>query len=49
MKATFRRSGLERAEYTTGVSGCGKRTLYVVICPDNGSGCFAGGARNDVR
>jgi len=46
---TFRYSGPERAEYTIGVSGCGKRVLYVVICPDNGSGCFAGGARNDVR
>jgi len=46
---TFRFSGPERAEYTIGVSGCGKRVLYVVICPDNGSGCFAGGARNDVR
>ncbi|HMN76137.1 MAG TPA: hypothetical protein PKC97_08730 [Burkholderiaceae bacterium] len=46
---TFRYTGPERAEYTIGVSGCGKRVLYVVICPDNGSGCFAGGARNDVR
>jgi hypothetical protein len=46
---TFRYSGPQRAEYTIGVSGCGKRVLYVVICPDNGSGCFAGGARNDVR
>lgn len=46
---TFRYSGPERAEYTIGVAGCGKRVLYVVICPDNGSGCFAGGARNDVR
>ena len=43
------RVGIERAEYTIGASGCGKRVLYVVICPDNGSGCFAGGARNDVR
>lgn len=40
------RLGYERAEYTVGVSGCGKRATYVVICPDNGSGsCFAGGAR----
>ena len=46
---TFRFSGPERAEYTIGVAGCGKRVMYVVICPDNGSGCFAGGARNDVR
>ena len=46
---TFRFSGPERAEYTIGVAGCGKRVMYVVICPDNGSGCFAGGARSDVR
>ena len=46
---TFRYTGPQRAEYTIGVSGCGKRTIYVVICPDNGSGCFAGGARNELR
>lgn len=40
------RFGYERAEYTIGVSGCGKRATYVVICPDNGTGsCFAGGSR----
>ena len=33
--------GLQRAEYTIGVSGCGKRTTSVVICPDGGEGCFA--------
>jgi len=43
-------SGPDRAEYTIGVSGCGQRATYVVICPDNGSGsCFAGGARNVIR
>ena len=44
---TFRYQGVTRAEYTVGVAGCAKRTTYVVICPDNGSGssCFAGGAR----
>jgi hypothetical protein len=47
---TFRYSGPERAEYTIGVSGCGQRGTYVVICPDNGSmSCFAGGARNVIR
>ena len=33
--------GLQRAEYTIGVSGCGQRTTSVVICPDGGEGCFA--------
>jgi hypothetical protein len=43
--------GIDRAEYTVGVSGCGKRATYVVMCPDNGSssGCFAAGGRTDVR
>ena len=42
------RWGYERAEYTVGVSGCGKRNSYVVICPDNGSkSCFAGASRED--
>ena len=44
---TFRYQGVTRAEYNIGVAGCAKRTAYVVICPDNGSGssCFAGGSR----
>ncbi len=35
--------GIQRAEYTIGVSGCGKRTTFVVICPEGGEGCFATG------
>jgi hypothetical protein len=32
----------DRAVYTIGVSGCGKRATYVVVCPDDGSrNCFA--------
>lgn len=43
------RFGYERAEYTVGVSGCDKRSSYVVICPDNGSkSCFAGASRIDT-
>jgi hypothetical protein len=42
------RFGYERAEYTVGVTGCGKRFSYVVICPDNGGkSCFAGASRVD--
>jgi len=40
--------GTERAEYTIGVSGCGKKTEYIVICPETGTGCVAGGARNNA-
>ena len=47
---TFRYSGPDRAEYTIGVSGCGQRATYIVICPDNGSNsCYAGGSRNVIR
>jgi len=43
------RFGYERAEYTVGVTGCGKRSSYVVICPDNGGkSCFAGASRTDA-
>ncbi len=33
--------GVERAEYTIGIAGCGKRQELVVLCPEGGSGCFA--------
>ena len=36
-------NGIQRAEYTIGVRGCGKRTTFVVICPQYGDGCFAAG------
>lgn len=36
-------NGIQRAEYTVGVSGCGQRTTFVVICPQGGDGCFAAG------
>jgi hypothetical protein len=35
--------GIDRAEYTIGVSGCGGRKTFVVICPEGGDGCFAAG------
>ncbi len=31
--------------YTVGVEGCGQRQTIVVLCPQDGSGCFAGGER----
>ena len=39
------RFGVERAEYTVGVEGCGQKQTIVVVCPQDGSGCFAGGPR----
>ncbi len=41
--------GLQRAEFTVGVSGCGKRTTFVVVCPDEGDGCFAAGPGRFMR
>ena len=39
----------ERAEYTVGVSGCGKRAPYLVVCAQEGPGCGAGGAPNETQ
>jgi hypothetical protein len=33
--------GVQRLEYTVGVTGCGKRRTYIVVCPQGGAGCFA--------
>jgi hypothetical protein len=34
-------SGLQRAEYTVGVEGCGQRHTYVVMCQVGTDTCFA--------
>jgi hypothetical protein len=31
--------GLERAEFTIGVSGCDKKAAYIVVCPDKTDTC----------
>ena len=41
--------GIQRAEFTVGVACCGKRTTFVVICPDEGDGCFATGPGRFMR
>jgi hypothetical protein len=41
--------GVARAEYTIGVSGCGKRATFVVVCPEGGDGCFAAGPGSFIR
>ena len=40
---TFRFSPPQRAEYTIGVSGCGKKETQLVICSDGGGGCMSAG------
>lgn len=37
--------GIERAEYTVGVEGCGLRKTYIVVCQLGSSACFAVAAR----
>jgi hypothetical protein len=34
-------SGVELAEYTVGVQGCGRRMTQVVACAVDGTGCFS--------
>jgi hypothetical protein len=36
-------NGIQRAEFTVGVSGCDRRKSYIVVCPEGGNGCFAAG------
>jgi hypothetical protein len=36
-------NGIERAEYTIGVAGCGKRAVYVSVCQIGSVACFAAG------
>ena len=37
--------GLEHAEYTIGVSGCGRRTVYISVCQVGTMACFAASGR----
>ena len=37
--------GMERAEYTVGVSGCGLQRTYIVICQVGSPACFAAAGR----
>jgi hypothetical protein len=38
--------GVQRFEYTIGVTGCGQRRTYIVVCPQGtGGGCFAAAGR----
>lgn len=38
-------NGLERAEYTVGVEGCGQRRTYIVVCQLGSQACFAAAGR----
>jgi hypothetical protein len=40
--------GTERAEYTVGVEGCGKKASYIVVCPETASGCLAAASKTNA-
>ena len=40
--------GLERAEYTIGVSGCGRRETYIAVCQLGSPSCLAISPRVNV-
>jgi hypothetical protein len=41
-------NGIERAEYTVGVEGCGQKSTYVVVCQVNSVSCFAVSGHNNA-
>jgi len=41
-------NGIERAEYTVGVAGCGKRLTYVAVCQIGSPSCLAVASRGDA-
>ena len=43
--AAMRFGAVERAEFTIGAAGCGKRQTLVVVCADGSDGCFAAEGR----
>ena len=49
LQGPFIGAGIQRAEYTVGVAGCGVRKTFVVICPEEGDGCFAAGPGRFIR
>jgi len=40
--------GIERAEYTVGVEGCGQKSTYIVVCQVGSVSCFAVSGRNNA-
>jgi hypothetical protein len=49
LQGPFIGPGIQRAEYTIGIAGCGARKTFVVICPEEGDGCFAAGPGRFMR
>ena len=41
-------NGIERAEYTVGVKGCGQKSTYVVVCQVGSDSCLAVSGRSQA-
>ena len=46
---TVRFSGPQRGVFTVGISGCGQRRTYQMICPEGGAGCFSADTLGNIR
>ena len=46
---TVRFQGIQRGAFTIGVSGCGQRRTYQIICPEGGAGCFSADTLGNIR
>ena len=46
---TVRFQGIQRGAFTIGVSGCGQRRTYQIICPEGGDGCFSADTLGSIR
>ena len=46
---TFRFQGIQRGSFTIGISGCGQRKTYQIICPEGGDGCFSADTLGNIR
>lgn len=46
---TVRFQGIQRGSFTIGISGCGQRRTYQIICPEGGTGCFSADTLGNIR
>lgn len=42
-------NGVQRAEYTIGISGCGHKAIYTFICQVGSASCIAAAGRSGVQ
>jgi hypothetical protein len=41
--------GVQRGSFTIGISGCGQRKTYQMLCPEGGGGCFSADTLGNIR